>query len=76
MLELLSGRKPYDSARPHSEQHLVRWASSQLYDINALSKMVDPLMSGSYPEKSLSCFADIISRCIQVPFCLTMHLQF
>ncbi|KAJ8458210.1 hypothetical protein OPV22_031136 [Ensete ventricosum] len=65
MLELLSGRKPYDSARPHSEQHLVRWASSQLYDINALSKMVDPLMSGSYPEKSLSCFADIISRCIQ-----------
>nr|XP_018673670.1 PREDICTED: protein STRUBBELIG-RECEPTOR FAMILY 3 isoform X2 [Musa acuminata subsp. malaccensis] len=65
MLELLTGRKPYDSARPHSEQHLVRWASSQLYDINALSKMVDPLISGSYPEKSLSCFADIISRCIQ-----------
>ncbi|CAL9134810.1 unnamed protein product [Musa textilis] len=65
MLELLTGRKPYDSARPHYEQHLVRWASSQLYDISALSKMVDPLISGSYPEKSLSCFADIISRCIQ-----------
>ncbi|RRT63549.1 hypothetical protein B296_00020816, partial [Ensete ventricosum] len=65
MLELLTGRKPYDSTRPRAEQHLVRWASSQLYDIDALARMVDPLISGSYPEKSLSCFADIISRCIQ-----------
>ncbi|CAL9112010.1 unnamed protein product [Musa acuminata var. zebrina] len=65
MLELLTGRKPYDSTRPRAEQHLVRWASSQLYDIDALARMVDPLISGSYPVKSLSCFADIISRCIQ-----------
>ncbi|WOK91912.1 protein STRUBBELIG-RECEPTOR FAMILY 3-like [Canna indica] len=65
MLELLTGRKPYDSTLPRAEQHLVRWASSQLYDINALSRMVDPSLSGRYPEKSLSCFADIISRCIQ-----------
>ncbi|WOL04865.1 hypothetical protein Cni_G13587 [Canna indica] len=65
MLELLTGRKPYDSTRPRSEQHLVRWASSQLYDIDALSRMVDPSLSGKYNEKSLSCFADIISRCIQ-----------
>ncbi|KAG6473208.1 hypothetical protein ZIOFF_067121 [Zingiber officinale] len=65
MLELLTGRKPYDSTRPRAEQHLVRWASSQLYDINALTRMVDPSLAGRYSEKSLSCFADIISRCIQ-----------
>ncbi|XP_010905417.1 protein STRUBBELIG-RECEPTOR FAMILY 3 isoform X5 [Elaeis guineensis] len=65
MLELLTGRKPFDSSRPRVEQHLVRWASSQLYDINALSKMVDPSIGGKYSEKSLSRFADIISRCIQ-----------
>lgn len=64
MLELLTGRKPYDSSLPRAEQHLVRWASSQLYDINALSKIVDPSIDGGYPEKSLSRFADIISRCI------------
>ncbi|KAK8952788.1 Protein STRUBBELIG-RECEPTOR FAMILY 1 [Platanthera guangdongensis] len=65
MLELLTGREPYDSSRNRTEQHLVRWASSQLHDINALSRMVDPSIDGKYSEKSLSHFADIISRCIQ-----------
>ncbi|XP_038981671.1 protein STRUBBELIG-RECEPTOR FAMILY 3-like isoform X2 [Phoenix dactylifera] len=65
MLELLTGRKPFDSSRPRIEQHLVRWASSQLHDINTLSRMVDPSIGGKYSEKSLSRFADIISRCIQ-----------
>ncbi|KAH7654793.1 Non-specific protein-tyrosine kinase protein [Dioscorea alata] len=65
MLELLTGRLPYDSSLPRPEQHLVRWASSQLHDINALSRMVDPSIDKKYPIKSLSRFADIISRCIQ-----------
>jgi serine/threonine protein kinase len=65
MLELLTGRKPYDSLRPRHEQHLVRWASSQLHDIESLSKMVDPSIRGQCSEKALSRFADIISRCIQ-----------
>ncbi|EEC82277.1 hypothetical protein OsI_26501 [Oryza sativa Indica Group] len=65
MLELLTGRKPYDSSRPRAEQHLVRWATSQLYDINAISKMVDPSIRGQCSEKALSRFVDIISSCIQ-----------
>ncbi|GJN32750.1 hypothetical protein PR202_gb21273 [Eleusine coracana subsp. coracana] len=65
MLELLTGRKPYDSSRPHAEQHLVRWATSQLYDIDAISRMVDPSIQGQCSQKALSLFADIISRCIQ-----------
>ncbi|XP_066391025.1 protein STRUBBELIG-RECEPTOR FAMILY 3-like isoform X4 [Miscanthus floridulus] len=65
MLELLTGRKPYDSSRPRAEQHLVRWATSQLYDIDAIAKMVDPSIRGQCSEKALSRFADIISRCIQ-----------
>ncbi|RDX85614.1 Protein STRUBBELIG-RECEPTOR FAMILY 3, partial [Mucuna pruriens] len=65
MLELLSGRKSYDSSRPRGEQFLVRWAVPQLHDIDALSKMVDPSLNGAYPKKSLSRFADIISSCIQ-----------
>lgn len=28
--------------------------------------MVDPSLNGDYPPKSLSNFADIISRCVQV----------
>ncbi|KAJ1700695.1 hypothetical protein LUZ63_000474 [Rhynchospora breviuscula] len=65
MLELLTGRKPYDASRPRAEQHLVRWASSQLHDIDALFNMVDPAIKGMCSDKSLSNFADIITRCIQ-----------
>lgn len=65
MLELLTGRKPLDSSRPRSEQSLVRWATPQLHDIDALAKMVDPTLNGMYSAKSLSRFADVISLCVQ-----------
>ncbi|XP_043707581.1 protein STRUBBELIG-RECEPTOR FAMILY 6-like [Telopea speciosissima] len=66
MLELLTGRKPFDSLRPRSEQSLVRWATPQLHDIDALSKMVDPALEGLYPVKSLSRFADVVALCVQM----------
>ncbi|KAI7728153.1 hypothetical protein M8C21_013169, partial [Ambrosia artemisiifolia] len=65
MLELLTGRKPFDSLRTRSEQSLVRWATPQLHDIDALAKMVDPALKGLYPVKSLSRFADVIALCVQ-----------
>ncbi|KAJ6812432.1 protein STRUBBELIG-RECEPTOR FAMILY 6-like [Iris pallida] len=65
MLELLTGRQPFDSTRPWSEQSLVRWATPQLHDIDALDKMVDPALKGLYPAKSLSRFADVIALCVQ-----------
>ncbi|XP_073222670.1 protein STRUBBELIG-RECEPTOR FAMILY 7 isoform X2 [Cicer arietinum] len=65
MLELLSGRKPFDSSRLRAEQSLVRWATPQLHDIDALAKMVDPALKGLYPVKSLSRFADVIALCVQ-----------
>ncbi|XP_038717431.1 protein STRUBBELIG-RECEPTOR FAMILY 5-like isoform X1 [Tripterygium wilfordii] len=66
MLELLTGRMPYDGKKPKSEQSLVRWATPQLHDIDALAKMVDPALRGLYPPKSLSRFADVIALCVQV----------
>lgn len=54
------------SSRVRAEQSLVRWATPQLHDIDALSKMVDPCLNGMYPAKSLSRFADIIALCVQV----------
>ncbi|EPS62270.1 hypothetical protein M569_12522, partial [Genlisea aurea] len=66
MLELLTGRMSYDRSRGRGEQFLVRWAVPQLHDIDALSSMVDPALGGKYPVKSLSHFADIISRCVLV----------
>ncbi|KAK4413710.1 protein STRUBBELIG-RECEPTOR FAMILY 6 [Sesamum alatum] len=65
MLELLSGRIPFDSSRPRMEKSLVRWATPQLHDIDALAKMVDPALDGHYPVKSLSRYADVIALCVQ-----------
>ncbi|XP_023758232.1 protein STRUBBELIG-RECEPTOR FAMILY 1 [Lactuca sativa] len=65
MLELLTGRKAFDSSRPRGEQFLVRWAISRLHDIEALSRMVDPSLQSACSFKSLSRFADIISLCVQ-----------
>lgn len=63
--------------RPRGEQYLARWAFSQLHDIDALSRMVDPSLAGAYPTKSLSRLADIVSLCIQVTrfFILTQLLS-
>ncbi|XP_057514879.1 protein STRUBBELIG-RECEPTOR FAMILY 5 [Actinidia eriantha] len=65
MLELLTGRMPFDSSKPRLEQSLVRWATPQLHDIDALGKMVDPALRGLYPPKAVSRFADIIALCVQ-----------
>ncbi|KAK3015908.1 hypothetical protein RJ639_007644 [Escallonia herrerae] len=66
MLELLTGRMPFDSSKPRFEQSLGRWAAPQLHDIDALAKMVDPALRGLYPPKSLSRFADVIALCVQL----------
>ncbi|GMG98609.1 hypothetical protein Nepgr_000449 [Nepenthes gracilis] len=73
LLELLTGRMSYDSTRGRVEQFLVRWAVPQLHDIEALARMVDPFLNREYPTKSLSHFADIISQCVQVQFCLMAY---
>ncbi|KAE8098868.1 hypothetical protein FH972_016901 [Carpinus fangiana] len=65
LLELLTGRKPFDNSRPREEQSLVRWASSRLHDSESLEEMVDPGIKRTIPSKALSGFADIVSLCIQ-----------
>ncbi|KAF0925076.1 hypothetical protein E2562_015370 [Oryza meyeriana var. granulata] len=68
MLQLLTGRKPYDSSRPRGERQLVAWASSLLHDLTALEKMADPRIGSPLAPvtvRSLSQFADIIRRCTQ-----------
>ncbi|KAM3296213.1 hypothetical protein ACQJBY_038518 [Aegilops geniculata] len=66
MLQLLTGRRPYDNARPRGERLLVPWAGARLHDLSALRRMADSRLRGTpVPVRSLSRFADIISRCVQ-----------
>ncbi|KAG5003397.1 hypothetical protein JHK86_027536 [Glycine max] len=39
LLELLTGRKPFDGSRPREEQYLAKWASSRLHDCDSLEQM-------------------------------------
>ncbi|CAJ1967474.1 unnamed protein product [Sphenostylis stenocarpa] len=65
LLELLTGRKPFDGSRPREEQYLAKWASSRLHDTDSLEQMVDPAIKRTFSSKALSRYADIISLCIQ-----------
>uniref|UniRef100_A0ACD5TCE5 Uncharacterized protein n=3 Tax=Avena sativa TaxID=4498 RepID=A0ACD5TCE5_AVESA len=68
LLQLLTGRRPYDGAHPRGERLLVPWACARLHDLSALRRMADPRLWGAtatVPVRSLSRFADVISRCLQ-----------
>ncbi|XP_021724007.1 protein STRUBBELIG-RECEPTOR FAMILY 2-like [Chenopodium quinoa] len=65
LLELLTGRRPFDSSRATEEQCLVKWASHRLHDYGSLEDMVDPILRRSISAKTLSRCADIISLCVQ-----------
>ncbi|KZV53329.1 protein STRUBBELIG-receptor FAMILY 2, partial [Dorcoceras hygrometricum] len=65
LLELLTGRMPFDNSRSRSEQSLVKWASSRLHDNASLGEMIDPYITRTMSPKTLSRFADIVSLCIQ-----------
>nr|KYP70591.1 Protein STRUBBELIG-RECEPTOR FAMILY 2 [Cajanus cajan] len=65
LLELLTGRKPYDGARPREEQYLVKWAPPMLPYRASLEQVVDPRMKRTFSPKALSRYADIITLCIQ-----------
>ncbi|KAL3533896.1 hypothetical protein ACH5RR_007417 [Cinchona calisaya] len=65
LLELLTGRRPFDSSKPTEEQFLVKWASNKLHDNDCLAEMVDPTIKTTVSPKDLSRFADIITLCVQ-----------
>ncbi|GLT50194.1 hypothetical protein SLA2020_236990 [Shorea laevis] len=65
LLELLTGRRPFDSSRPKEEKSLVKWASFQLHDRECLVQMVDPRIRKTFSSRALSGFADIVSLCTQ-----------
>ncbi|XP_013467632.3 protein STRUBBELIG-RECEPTOR FAMILY 2 [Medicago truncatula] len=65
LLELLSGRKPFESFMRKEEQYLAKWASTRLHDNESLEQMVDPAIKRTFSSKALSRYADIISLCTQ-----------
>uniref|UniRef100_A0A2P2JRS6 Protein kinase domain-containing protein n=3 Tax=Rhizophora mucronata TaxID=61149 RepID=A0A2P2JRS6_RHIMU len=65
LLQLLTGRTPVDTKRPHGEHVLVSWALPRLTDREKVSEMVDPTLKGQYSKKDLIQVAAIAAMCVQ-----------
>ncbi|CAA0834921.1 Protein kinase superfamily protein [Striga hermonthica] len=65
LLELITGRKAMDFSKKPGEQNLVVWSRPFLKDRRNFVKMVDPLLKGKFPVKSLQHAVVITSMCLQ-----------
>uniref|UniRef100_A0A7N0UEK4 Protein kinase domain-containing protein n=1 Tax=Kalanchoe fedtschenkoi TaxID=63787 RepID=A0A7N0UEK4_KALFE len=64
LLELLTGRKSLDKARPLREQNLTDWALPILKEKKKLLNIVDPRLSGDYPVKGVHKAAMLAYHCL------------
>ncbi|CAH9094826.1 unnamed protein product [Cuscuta europaea] len=65
LLELITGRKAYDSSKNQGEQHLVLWCRPFLRDRSKFVEMVDPLLEGQYSIRCLHHAVAITAMCLQ-----------
>ncbi|XP_059278823.1 probable serine/threonine-protein kinase PBL21 [Lycium ferocissimum] len=65
LLELITGRKAYDTSKMPGEQNLVVWSLPFLKDRNKFAQMVDPLLNGQLSVRSLRQAIAITAMCIQ-----------
>ncbi|KAG5017491.1 hypothetical protein AAZX31_08G302700 [Glycine max] len=64
-LEMITGRRVIDNARPSEEQNLVLWAQPLLRDRMKFTQMADPLLEDNYPIKSLYQALAVAAMCLQ-----------
>ncbi|CAN6452247.1 unnamed protein product [Victoria cruziana] len=65
LLEIITGRRAVDNARPTSEQNLVCWAQPLFKDRRKFTQMADPLLEGKYPIKGLYQALAVAAMCLQ-----------
>ncbi|KAL1567029.1 putative serine/threonine-protein kinase pbl23 [Salvia divinorum] len=63
-LELITGRRVIDFARPPNEQNLLAWAEPLFKDKKKFHLMADPLLQGNYPEKGLFQALAVAAMCL------------
>lgn len=65
LLELITGRRALDTAKPTEEQNLVSWAQPIFRDPKRFPDMADPLLNRHFPEKDLNQAVAIAAMCLQ-----------
>ncbi|XP_074581487.1 serine/threonine-protein kinase RIPK-like isoform X2 [Curcuma longa] len=64
MLELLTGRRCVDKARPFREQNLAEWARPCLKDPRKLGRIMDPSLDGQYSTAGAQKAAALVHQCL------------
>ncbi|KAF8675210.1 hypothetical protein HU200_047877 [Digitaria exilis] len=64
-LEIITGRRAIDTARPPDQHNLVLWAGPRFKDKRRFAEMADPLLQGAYPTKGLYQALAIAAMCLQ-----------
>jgi serine/threonine protein kinase len=64
LLEILSGRRAVDKARPSRERHLVEHMRAWLKDPQKLARVMDPALEGAYPAAAAHRAALVAYRCL------------
>ncbi|GJN40506.1 hypothetical protein PR202_gb29727 [Eleusine coracana subsp. coracana] len=64
-LEIITGRRAIDTARPQDQHNLVLWAGPRFKDKRRFAEMADPLLQGNYPTKGLYQALAIAAMCLQ-----------
>ncbi|KAJ7296143.1 hypothetical protein O6H91_Y141500 [Diphasiastrum complanatum] len=65
LLELITGRRAIDNARPAGEHNLVAWAHPLFRDHRRFASMADPLLQGRFPMRSLFQALAVAAMCLQ-----------
>ncbi|XP_078180279.1 putative serine/threonine-protein kinase PBL25 [Carex rostrata] len=65
LLELISGRRAIDTAKPTNEQNLVTWAMPMFRDQKRYPDLIDPLIEDDYPSKALNQAVAVAAMCLQ-----------
>ncbi|KOM53437.1 hypothetical protein LR48_Vigan09g209600 [Vigna angularis] len=64
-LEIISGRRVYDTSRATAEQNLIDWAQPLFKDRTKFTLMADPLLKGQFPVKGLFQSLAVAAMCLQ-----------
>lgn len=65
LLELLTGRRAFDSSKTGAEQNLLTWARPYLNDRRRICLLADPLLHGRFPPVAFAHLAIMTSMCLQ-----------
>lgn len=64
LVEMLTGLRAVDSSRPSGQENLVEWVKPYLSDRRKLKTIMDSMLQGKYPSKTVYEIAQVALNCL------------